>query len=277
MKNRKLIISLGLVFLCGLVITLSVVLYQLISRRNDRKSLERSVIALNLEKENSQKEIAEGALGEGEPLRDENGMLAEYSSLYRSNKDMIGWLKIEDTQIDYPVMQTPENEEYYMYLNFEKEENRNGSLIMDTDSVVGVGTREDDYLNGTAPSTNLIIHGHAMSDGAMFGDLPQYAEESYGKEHSVICFDSLYEKRQYQVMAVFYSRVYTTDEDTFKFYQFFQADTPAEFGNWYRNVKRLSLYDTGVKAELGDEFITLTCCSYHVDEGRFVVIGKRIN
>jgi sortase B len=206
----------------------------------------------------------------------EISMLPEYAALYEQNPDIVGWLRIEDTVIDYPVMQTMEDEDYYLAYDFNKEANNNGCLIMDTDSVVGVGTAEHQYADGTKPSTNLIIHGHTMKSGMMFGGLKKYAEESYGRDHSIICFDSLYEKREYELIVVFYSQVYMNTDEVFKYYQFFQADTEEVFDDWYKNIKSMSLYDTGVSAELGDEFITLSCCSYHTEDGRFVVVGKRI-
>ena len=203
-------------------------------------------------------------------------MLPEYEALYEQNPDIIGWLRIEDTVIDYPVMQTMEDEDYYLSYDFNKEANNNGCLIMDTDSVVGVGTASHQYAGGTKPSTNLIIHGHTMKSGMMFGGLKKYAEESYGREHTIISFDSLYEKREYELIAVFYSQVYMNTDEVFKYYQFFQADTKEEFDDWYENIKSMSLYDTGISAEFGDEFITLSCCSYHTEDGRFVVVAKRI-
>ena len=203
-------------------------------------------------------------------------MLPEYATLYEQNPDIIGWLRIEDTIIDYPVMQTMEDEDYYLDYDFNGDANSNGSLILDTDSTAGVGTAQYQYINGTAPSTNLIIHGHTMRSGMKFGGLKQFAEESYGKEHSIISFDSLYEKREYELIAVFYSQVYMSTDDVFKYYNFFQADTQEEFDDWYENIKAMSLYDAGVTAEYGDEFITLSCCSYQVEDGRFVVVGKRI-
>ena len=206
----------------------------------------------------------------------EISMLPEYAALYEQNPDIIGWLRIDDTVIDYPVMQTMEDEDYYLAYDFNREANNNGCLIMDTDSVVGAGTADNQYAGGMKPSTNLIIHGHTMKSGMMFGGLKKYAEESYGKDHSIICFDSLYEKREYELIAVFYSQVYMKTDDVFKYYQFFQADTKTEFDNWYENIKSMSLYDTGIGAELGDEFITLSCCSYHTEDGRFVVVAKRI-
>lgn len=203
-------------------------------------------------------------------------VLPDYRELYSWNTDMVGWLCIGGTSIDYPVMQTPEDENYYLYRDFYKEKDSNGCLIMDTDSTVGSGTAACEYKDGTKPSTNLIIHGHTMKSGAMFGNLKLYADEMYGMEHSVICFDSLYEKREYELLAVFYSQVYYKSDDVFKYYNFFQADTQEEFDYWYENIKKMSLYDTGVNAELGDEFITLSCCSYHTEDGRFVVVGRRV-
>lgn len=208
--------------------------------------------------------------------QDQAEILPPYRLLYEQNSNMIGWLKIEGTVIDYPTMQTMEDEDYYLNLNFNKEENINGCLIMDTDAIVGTGTRTYQYRDGTKPSTNLIIHGHTMKSGLMFGGLKQYADESYGKSHSIIGFDSLYEHREYEIIAVFYFRVYMNTDDVFKYYNFFQADTQEEFDDWYSNIKEMSLYDTGISAELGDEFITLSCCSYQVEDGRFVVVGKRI-
>lgn len=203
-------------------------------------------------------------------------ILPKYQKLYEINSDLIGWLVIDDTVIDYPVMQTPEEEDYYLQLNFYRKPDKNGCLILDTDSVAGTGTKVWSYTNGTAPSTNLIIHGHTMKSGEMFGNLKCYIEEEYGKEHSRICFDTLYEEREYELIAVFYSQVYYETDLVFKYYKFFQADTQEQFDDWYENIKALSLYDTGVTAQFGDEFITLSCCSYHVEDGRLVVIGKRV-
>ena len=72
-------------------------------------------------------------------------ILPQYQSLYEMNSDIIGWLTIPETVIDYPVMQTPEDEQFYLYLDFNKEENKNGCLIMDTDSTVGIGKADNEY------------------------------------------------------------------------------------------------------------------------------------
>lgn len=207
----------------------------------------------------------------------EEDMLPTLADYYSKNKDTIGWLKIDGMVIDYPVMQTPNDEEYYLDRDFNGKTSSAGSLIMDTDSVVGDGTAECDYTDGTRPSTNLIIHGHNMRNGSMFGDLDKFRKQDFEKKHSIIKFDSLYEEREYEIISVFLSQVYLMSQtDVFKYYKFFQADTQAEFDDWYKNIKKLQLYDTGVTAEFGDEFITLSVCAYHVENGRLVVVGKRI-
>mgnify|MGYP002869282076 CR=1 FL=1 len=203
-------------------------------------------------------------------------ILPEYQSLYEQNNDFVGWLRIDDTLIDYPVVQTEEYSDKYLNTDFLGEENSNGTLIMDDHAVVGVGTAETDYAGGVEPSTNMIIHGHNMKSGEMFGYLPRYESEEYGKAHNIIYFDSLYEHRTYEVISCFYSQIYYPEDEVYKYYKFFQADTQEEFDDWYNNIKEMALYDTGVTAEFGDEFLTLSCCAYHVEDGRFVVVAKRI-
>ena len=259
------------------IIVLAIVM--LIGNAVDKKAKEKAFLELQqqmqAQKEVEQEMIAE-VVYEEVAEAEERKILPEYETLYSQNSDMVGWLTIEDTIVDYPVMQTMEDEQYYLRRNFEKEDDDNGCLILDTDSVVGEGSRELGYVEDKEPSTNLIIHGHNMRTGNMFGKLSLYEDKTYGKEHNIICFDSIYEKREYELISVFYSKIFYQHEDVFKYYKFFQADTQEEFDNWYHNIKQKSLYDTGVEAEFGDEFITLSVCSYHVRDGRFVVVGKRI-
>lgn len=190
-------------------------------------------------------------------------VLDEYKTLYEKNKRLIGWLKIDDTNIDYPVMQTDDNE-YYLEHNFNQEYDRNGSLFLDCD------------CNIYPRSTNLIIYGHHMKSGNMFGNLQQYAKESYGKSHSLIQFDSIYEKATYQVMYVFRSQVYNEDDLVFKYYQFINANSEEEFDSYMREMAAMSLYDTEVTASYGDSLLTLSTCDNSQTDGRFVVVAKRI-
>lgn len=190
-------------------------------------------------------------------------VLKEYETLYSKNKRLIGWLEIDDTSIDYPVMQTTNNE-YYLDHNYNQEYDKNGSLFLDADCDV------------VHRSTNLIIYGHHMKSGKMFGNLNKYSSESYYKEHSTIRFDTIYEKGTYEVMYVFRSRIYNEDEIVFKYYQFIDAASEQEFNSNMQEMAALSLYDTGVTASYGDELLTLSTCDNSEEDGRFVVVAKRI-
>lgn len=197
--------------------------------------------------------------------------------VYTMNDDSVGWLKIDGTVIDYPVMQTPSDEQYYLNRDFNGRYSVYGSIIADTDSQIGTGTRAADYTDGSAPSTNIILHGHNMKNGTMFGGLDKYRDKSYEQSHSIIKFSSLYEDREYQIISVFLSQVFKkTQTGVFKYYQFFNASNEEEFDDFYSNVKMMGLYDTGVSAEYGDEFLTLSVCAYHVENGRLVIVAKRI-
>lgn len=191
-------------------------------------------------------------------------ILDEYKTLYEKNKKLIGWIKIDDTIIDYPVMQTTNNE-YYLDHNFNQETDKNGSIFLDADCSI--------YPR----STNLILYGHHMKSGKMFGGLQKYAKESYGKEHPIIQFDTIYEKGSYQVMYVFQSQVYNENDVVFKYYQFIDANSEGEFNSYMREMAALSLYDTGITAEYGDSLITLSTCDNSKQDGRFVVVAKRIS
>ncbi len=191
-------------------------------------------------------------------------VLEEYQTLYNKNKKLIGWLKIDDTIIDYPVMQTVNNE-YYLDHNFNQEYDKNGSLFLDKDCDV------------VRRNTNLIIYGHHMKSGKMFGSLNSYSNEEYGKKHALIQFDTIYEKGTYEVMYVFRSRIYNEDEVVFKYYQFLDAASEAEFNSNMQEMAALSLYDTGVTARYGDELLTLSTCDSSETDGRFVVVAKRVS
>lgn len=189
-------------------------------------------------------------------------MLPELSELYAKNDDLVGWLTIEGTKIDYPVMQC-EDDEYYLYHNFDKEEDKYGCLYVK--SIADIDT----------PGTNVIIYGHHMKDDSMFGELDRYKSEEFYKEHGQISFDTLYEERTYEVISVFLTQVSENDSG-FQYYKFYQADTEEEFQHFYENVRKISLYDTGISAEFGDTFLTLSTCSGFAENGRFVVVAKRV-
>jgi len=190
-------------------------------------------------------------------------ILEKYQTLYNRNRRLVGWIKIEGTNIDFPVMQTVNNE-YYLNHNFEQQANRNGSIFLD-------------YQCSIFPrSDNLIIYGHNMKSGQMFGQLDKYEKKSHFEKHPVIQFDTIYEEGTYEIMYAFRSRVYNEDEIVFKYYQFIDVISADEFYSNMREMAEMSYYDTGVTASFGDQILTLSTCDPNQDDLRFVVVARRV-
>lgn len=127
------------------------------------------------------------------------------------------------------------------------------------------------------PSDNIIIYGHHMNDGSMFAGLMKFKDKSFWEKHKTVSFDTLTDRQTYEVIAVFKTVVYTDSPDSFKYYQFVNADTAEDFTAYVEKCKKLSLYETGITAEYGDKLLTLSTCEYSRTNGRLVVVAKLIN
>ncbi len=273
-RNMKIIRGILLAVTIACLVLLGQAYYSSFRQRQQAKALKemREMIEpepLEIAQESAVPENGSVPEEAGEPVEElptepEEPLLEKYAALYEENHDLIGWLSIEGMVIDYPVMQC-EDDEYYLHHDFYGNDSKYGCLYVR--NVADVDT----------PGTNFIIYGHNMKDGSMFGDLDLYRRESFCREHPIISFDTLYEERTYEVLAVFRSQVYHSGEDAFKYYQFYEAQTQEEFAYFYENIKALALYDTGVTAEFGDTFLTLSTCAYHVEDGRFVVVAKAVS
>lgn len=192
-------------------------------------------------------------------------ILPQFLELYEENPDLIGWIKIDGTKVDYPVMQTKQDGEFYLRRNFKKEKDQSGLPFLDYRSDIQI------------PSTNFIIYGHNMDNGTMFRDLLRYKRKEYYEEHPVIKFDTIYQQGEYEIVAVFLSKIYKVGDDVFKYYQFIQADTKEEFDSFISNIKEIALYDTGVNVEYGEQLITLSTCEYSTENGRLAIVAKKIS
>ena len=186
-------------------------------------------------------------------------VLREYAPIYAMNPDLAGWLTIEGTKINYPVMHTPDRTDYYLYRNFEQKSSSHGCLY----------AREE--CDVFAPSDNITIYGHNMKDGSMFAPLLSYKNRSFYESHRYIQFDTLFSRNVYEVVAVFLTTA--TAGEGFAYYRFVDARTPEEFDNYISTCKALSYYDTGATAHYGDKLITLSTCDYSVTNGRLVVVA----
>ena len=191
-------------------------------------------------------------------------VLDEYAGLYAENSDTIGWLKIDGTEIDYVVMQAPDEINKYLRNDFYGKSSTRGCLFV------------DEYCD-IFKSDNIIVYGHNMKDGTMFGTLDRYANESFYSEHKLIQFDTIYEKHTYEVVAAIKTEIPAKDKKVFRYYEYTSSNDEETFLEYADFIEKNKLYDTGVVINPGDKLLTLSTCAYHTTDGRFIVVAKQIS
>lgn len=191
--------------------------------------------------------------------------MLQLRELKKQNNDIVAWLEIPNTKIKYPVLQTTDNE-YYMTHTYKKEYSSDGSIFLDKN------------YDWNIPSSNLLIYGHNNKNGNMFQNLLEYENENYYKEHSTIEFVTVNEDSNYEIIAVFKSRVYyKSEKNVFRYYYFINAENEEEYNYYVEESKKASLYDTGKTAEYGEQLLTLSTCEYSQEDGRFVIVARKIS
>lgn len=197
------------------------------------------------------------------PVVPESEIIFRYRSLYALNNDMVGFLEIPGTSIKYPVVQSPYQANYYLRRNFYKRSATCGTIYV----------REACDVN--KPSDNVTIYGHKMTNGTMFADLHKYKSQNFWEDNNLIYFDTLTEYHTYEIFAVFQSEA--NQVDSFNYHLFDDAKDEAEFNQFVNACKALSYYDTGITPTYGDKLITLSTCDKSMDDGRLVVVARRID
>ena len=193
----------------------------------------------------------------------EKALLTDYTDLFLQNCDMVGWVSVADTNINYPVMQTPDNPNFYLKHGFDKTYSDYGCPYIQENCDV------------KTPSDNLVIYGHHMKNGTMFSDLTKFEDKSFWESHKTITFNTLTDKQEYEVVAVFKTVAYS--QEGFRYYDFVNADTAEDFDGYIAKCKELALFDTGINAQYGDKLITLSTCEYSQNNGRLAVVAKLIS
>lgn len=179
-----------------------------------------------------------------------------YMELKSQNADFIGWIKIDDTNINYPVMQSS-TPNFYLRKNFNKEYSYYGTPYISE-------------LCNADKSDNLIIYAHNMKNHQMFGDLEKYKSKDFYNSHRYIQFDTLNNKGTYEIISVF-----KTTPNDFDYQNYTDFTNEEQFNTFMDKCKSLSLYDTETNSAYGDRLITLSTCEYSRKDGRLVVIAKQ--
>jgi len=186
--------------------------------------------------------------------------------LQKENSDIVAWIEIEGSKINYPVLQGDDNE-YYMTHNYKKEYSKDGSVFLDK------------AYDWTLPSSNLLIYGHNnIGSSQMFADLMNYKKESYYNTHKKIRLTTNTEDAEYEIISVFLSRVYyKSEKDVFRYYYFINAENENQFNEYVENSKKASLYDIEATAQYGDQLLTLSTCEYSQKDGRLAIVARKIH
>lgn len=198
------------------------------------------------------------------PTEVQEELILEYlKPYYQQNNDLVAWIRVPDTKIDNPVVQTGlDNKNYYLDKNFDKKSSKAGTLYI----------REQ--CDVFWPSDNIVIYGHNMANNTMFGILDKYQKQSYWQDNQYIYFDTLYEQHTYQIFAVF--KTSANEGQGYPYHRFNDAATAEEFDTFIATVKSLAFYDTGITPQYGDKLITLSTCEYTLENGRLVVVAYRV-
>ena len=193
-----------------------------------------------------------------------NGFVDKVKELQQENADVKGWVRIENTNINYPILQT-DNNDYYLTHNYKKEYSSYGSIFINSNC---------DIKN---QNSNVIIYGHDMKDNQMFKDLLKYQDKTFYEQHPIVKIATEETETDYEIIYVFKSRVFYQDEkNVFRFYQYYNLENESKYNEYINNCKKIQLYDTGKTATYGEQLITLITCEYSQENGRMVVVAKKI-
>lgn len=239
-----------IIFILIFILSICAIIYYFYNANKDKNKYQDVLNNINIDEEQVTEERTERML--------------QVEELKKENQDIVGWIEIEGTNINFPVLQGTDNQ-YYMEHTYTKEYSKGGSIFLDKS------------YDWNIPSTNLLLYGHNNKNGTMFQNLLKYKDESFYKEHPTIRFTTINDDCQYEIVSAFLSRVYYEDEqNVFRYYYFINANDETEYNNYIEESKKASLYDTGKSAEYGEQLLTLSTCSYHTEDGRFVVVAKKV-
>lgn len=193
-----------------------------------------------------------------------SGYDKDFAGLWEINPDIVGWINIDGTGLDYPVVQTTDNTKYYR-MNFEGEYSEHAVPFVDA------------AVDLKKPSTNTIIYGHNIrTDGQMFNILKGYKELEYYQQHPVVEFNSVYHEGQYKIISVFYTNTHSEHGEIFPYHEFIDSQSETQTQEYIDDVLIRSIINTGVDVLPSDELLTLSTCTYEFKDARYVVVARKV-
>ncbi len=260
-KNNSIIIRYGIIILCCILIISAFIAIKLKEYKEYLENADYDFLADYIDSDKDKVQLQSHTEAKAQKKTEKILKLEELNNQY---KNVVAWIEIPDTSINYPVVQANDNI-YYLDHTYKETYSSRGSIFLDKD------------VSFERPSDNFLIYGHRSKSGAMFEGLLQYENQNFYQQHKIINFSTLQEDADYEILAVFRSRVYDkSDTGVFRYYFFINAENETEYNDFVSNAKKASIYDTGVNASYGEQLLTLSTCAYHTQDGRFVVVAKKI-
>lgn len=228
--------------------------------RNKTSGIKTGTTAKNISSDESK--ITDSTIIYNEDTK--KNVLPEFNDLIKKNPETVGWLKIEGTDIDFPVVQRDNDNQYYLSHSFDGKEDKNGSIFMDSRCSI------------TKPTLNTIIYGHNMKSGMMFGKLSAFLKKDYYEKNNTIEFNTIYEKRKYKIIAVCLSEVAHENDSSFRYYDFIQPGTQGEWDQFHKYVAEKNIYGADIDMSNQDQLLTLSTCNDYMKDGRLFILAKRV-
>lgn len=283
-KNKDILISLTILLVTILVASSYYVISNLMKEKKENdmlKDLGQEIVTDNVSNnvennlqdktdENSENNSNEIDQNLNQKSKTTNYSSIDLKSLKIKNSDLVGWIKVDGTYINYPVMQ---NGQFYLHRNFYKKYSQLGTPFLQEDCYIN----ENSKTINSRTSDNLIIYGHHIKSGKMFADLVKYQNYNFHKKHKYINFYTLENgETKENTYEICYALKTTANEKGFKFYSYTKFYDEEEFNFFVENCRKRELYSTGVETKYGDKFVTLVTCEYSQKNGRMVVIARKI-
>lgn len=258
LKHILLIVLIGIFVYSG--INLAMYFYDGYKSNKINDRLKQQYAAALQDEQSSNQALQLDQLGLNESERNSRDLLQQYkdrfAGLHEVNADIVGWIRIADTSIDYPVVRHSDND-YYLDHNIEREKSARGAIFMDYRNV---NTLED---------AHTVIYGHHMKDDSMFGELSKYKDEAYYKEHEIITLDTLEQPTKWQIFSVY---VYSPENQFFQF----EFETEQDYRIYLNKIVESSLYSTDIEVSTEDQLLSLVTCTYEISDARLIVHAKRV-
>lgn len=260
---KKIIRIIILLLLIAIIVVSSICLYKELSERKiQNDEYENLIMLFENVSDNHEDDFRNKNNLEADNLSSEEKVSSKsynFDSIKNINSDVVGWIKIDGTKVNYPVMQNSNDSNYYLHRNIYKGYSSIGSIYVPN-------------ICNIKKADNIILYGHHIKDGSMFGSLTKYKSYNYFKEHKYIKLmtdESSFS--DYEIMAII-----VTNVEDFNYYGFTKAENQNQFNEYVRQCRSMSIFETGVQANYGDKLVTLVTCEYSQNNGRMIIVAKKI-